>query len=49
MGLDNPDTLYYHAYLRDSAEYVITGHRGTTTDLNFQLLNGGVDRNEDGS
>jgi hypothetical protein len=40
MGLDNPDTLYYHAYLRDSAEYVITGHRGTTTDLNFQLLNG---------
>jgi hypothetical protein len=40
MGLDNPDTLYYHAYLRDSAEYVITGQRGTTTDLNFQLLNG---------
>jgi hypothetical protein len=40
MGLDNPDTLYYHAYLRDGAEYVITGQRGTTTDLNFQLLNG---------
>jgi hypothetical protein len=40
IGLDNPDTLYYHAYLRDSAEYVITGQRGTTTDLNFQLLNG---------
>jgi len=22
MGLDNPDTLYFHAYLRDDAEYV---------------------------
>jgi hypothetical protein len=40
MGLDNPDTLYYHAYLRDDTEYVITGQRGTTTDLNFQLMNG---------
>jgi hypothetical protein len=40
MGLDNPDTLYYHAYLRDDTEYVITGERGTTTDLNFQLMNG---------
>jgi hypothetical protein len=40
MGLDNPDTLYLHAYLRDDAEYVVSGRRGTTTDLNFQLLNG---------
>jgi len=40
LGLDNPDTLYLHAYLRDDAEYVITGCRGTTTDLNFQVLNG---------
>jgi hypothetical protein len=40
MGLDNPDTLYLHAYLRDDAEYVITGHRGTTADLSFQILNG---------
>ena len=25
LGLDNPDTLYLHAYLRDDAEYVVTG------------------------
>ena len=30
MGLDNPDTLYLHAYLRDDAEYVVSGRRGTT-------------------
>jgi hypothetical protein len=40
LGLDNPDTVYLHAYLRDSAEYVVTGRRGTTTDLSFQVLNG---------
>ena len=40
MGLDNPDTLYFHANLRDDAEYVVTGRRGTTRDLNFQVLNG---------
>ena len=40
MGLDNPDTLYFHAYLRDDAEYVVTGRRGTTADLSFQVLNG---------
>src|SRR5262249_46708969 len=40
MGLDNPDTLYFHAYLRDDAEYVVTGRRGTTTDLSFQVLGG---------
>jgi hypothetical protein len=40
MGLDNPDTLYLHAYLRDDAEYLITGQRGTTADLSFQILNG---------
>ncbi len=40
LGLDNPDTLYLHAYLRDDAEYVVTGQRGTTTDLSFQVLNG---------
>ena len=38
IGLDNPDTLYFHAYLRDDAEYVVTGRRGTTTDLSFQVL-----------
>jgi hypothetical protein len=40
MGLDNPDTLYFHCYLRDDAEYVVTGRRGTTADLSFQVLNG---------
>jgi hypothetical protein len=40
MGLDNPDTLYFHSYLRDDAEYVVTGHRGTTADLSFQVMNG---------
>ena len=40
MGLDNPDTLYLHAYLRDDAEYIVTGRRGSTTDLSFQILNG---------
>jgi hypothetical protein len=40
MGLDNPDTLYLHSYVRDGAEYIVTGQRGTTTDLSFQVLNG---------
>ena len=40
LGLDNPDTLYFNAYIRDDAEYVITGRRGTTADLSFQVLNG---------
>ena len=45
MGLDNPDTLYFRSYLRDDAEYVVSGRRGTpprkpTTDLSFQILNG---------
>jgi hypothetical protein len=39
-GLDNPDTLYLHAYLRPGKEYVLTGRRGSTADLNFQILNG---------
>ncbi|HEX9065457.1 MAG TPA: hypothetical protein VF843_10130 [Streptosporangiaceae bacterium] len=40
LGLDNPDTLYFHAYLRDNAEYVVTGRRGSTADLSFQVLGG---------
>ena len=40
LGLDNPDALYFHSYLRDDAEYVVTGKRGTTSDLSFQVLNG---------
>jgi hypothetical protein len=40
MGLDNPDTLYFHAWVRDDAEYVVTGRRGSTADLSFQVLDG---------
>jgi hypothetical protein len=40
LGLDNPDTLYFHANIRDDAEYVVTGRRGTTADLSFQVLGG---------
>ena len=40
LGLDNPDTLYFSARIRDDAEYVVTGRRGGTTDLSFQILNG---------
>ncbi|MEV6345403.1 hypothetical protein [Actinoplanes sp. NPDC051851] len=40
MGLDNPDTLYFHAWLRNDAEYVVTGERGSTADLSFQILDG---------
>src|SRR5215813_1780181 len=40
MGLDNPDTLYFHAYLRDDAAYLVTGRRGSTADLSFQVLKG---------
>jgi hypothetical protein len=40
IGLDNPDTLYFSARIRDDAEYVVTGRRGETADLSFQILNG---------
>jgi hypothetical protein len=40
LGLDNPDTLYFSARVRDDAEYAVTGRRGTTADLSFQILNG---------
>nr|WP_296775185.1 hypothetical protein [Rhodococcus sp. (in: high G+C Gram-positive bacteria)] len=40
MGLDNPDTLYFHANISDSCEYTVTGKRGSTTDLSFQILKG---------
>lgn len=40
VGLDNPDTLYFSANIRDDAEYVVTGTRGTTADLSFQILAG---------
>ena len=40
MGLDNPDTLYFGTRVIAGHEYVVTGTRGTTTDLSFQLLGG---------
>ncbi|MDT4980897.1 MAG: hypothetical protein QOG07_2776 [Pseudonocardiales bacterium] len=40
VGLDNPDTLYFSARIREDAEYVVTGRRGSTADLSFQVLNG---------
>jgi hypothetical protein len=40
VGLDNPDTLYFSARIRDDAEYIVTGRRGTTADLSFQVMNG---------
>jgi hypothetical protein len=40
MGLDNPDALYLNAYLRADTEYVVSGVRGSTRDLSFQVLDG---------
>jgi len=40
MGLDNPDTLYFGTRVQAGRDYLVTGTRGTTTDLSFQLLGG---------
>ena len=40
QGMDNPDALYWSAYLSEDAEYVVRGRRGTTADLSFQVLGG---------
>ena len=40
QGLDNPDAVYFNAYLTDGASYVVSGRRGTTTDLSFQIMAG---------
>jgi len=40
MGLDNPDTLYFGTRVQADRDYAVTGRRGTTTDLSFQLLGG---------
>ena len=40
QGLDNPDALYFSAYITDSSTYVVRGHRGTTADLSFQVMAG---------
>lgn len=40
QGLDNPDAIYFNAYLKEGVEYVIRGRRGTTADLSFQVMGG---------
>ena len=40
IGLDNPYTLYFGTRVHTGCDYVVTGRRGTTTDLSFQLLGG---------
>lgn len=40
QGLDNPDALYWSAYLTEDAEYVVRGRRGSTADLSFQVMGG---------
>lgn len=41
QGLDNPDAVYYNAYLDAGASYVVSGRRGTSVDLSFQVMDGG--------
>lgn len=41
QGLDNPDAVYFNAYLTGGASYLVTGMRGTTADLSFQIMDGG--------
>jgi hypothetical protein len=40
VGLDNPDTLYFSARVRDDAVYIVSGTRGSCVDMSFQVLNG---------
>ncbi|HYG94079.1 MAG TPA: hypothetical protein VD859_10880, partial [Nocardioides sp.] len=40
QGLDNPDAIYLSAYLKEGAEYVVRGRRGTSADLSFQVMGG---------
>jgi hypothetical protein len=40
QGLDNPDAVYFNAYLAPGASYVVSGVRGTTADLSFQVMDG---------
>jgi hypothetical protein len=40
QGLDNPDAIYFNAYLKEGVEYVVRGRRGTTADLSFQVMGG---------
>ena len=40
QGLDNPDAVYFNAYLTEGASYLVSGRRGTTVDLSFQIMDG---------
>jgi hypothetical protein len=40
QGLDNPDAIYFNAYLDEGASYEVSGRRGTTADLSFQIMDG---------
>ena len=40
QGLDNPDAVYFNAFLTEGASYVVSGRRGTTADLSFQIMAG---------
>ena len=40
QGLDNPDAVYFNASLAPGASYVVTGTRGSTVDLSFQVMDG---------
>lgn len=40
QGLDNPDAIYLNAYLTDGGSYVVSGRRGTSADLSFQVMAG---------
>ncbi|MCW2782561.1 MAG: hypothetical protein JWR35_3010 [Marmoricola sp.] len=40
QGLDNPDAVYFNAYLDEGASYEVSGVRGSVADLSFQLMDG---------
>jgi hypothetical protein len=40
QGLDNPDAIYFNAYLAPGASYLVSGVRGSTADLSFQIMDG---------
>ncbi|MEI2819043.1 MAG: hypothetical protein V9E81_02030 [Marmoricola sp.] len=40
QGLDNPDAIYFNAYLAQGASYRLSGKRGSTADLSFQIMDG---------
>ncbi len=40
QGLDNPDAIYFNAYLAPDASYLVSGVRGGSADLSFQIMDG---------